>query len=1566
MAINIKFDVTNTPETPTLILATKNGNKLGKLVLKNLIIRDSFNNPAEISFDTYKKSYDKKKEVWDNIENFKLVWCKEWNKWFEIKVDLNESNYLKKSVHCVQLGQAETSQIMIFNTHINTEDDIAREEYKEPTIFWNPENPSASLLHRLMEKAENYSIVHVDATLKSLQRTFEFDSISLYDALQEISEEIGCIFIFNSNSNDDGNIQRTISVYDIEANCYSCDYRGEFEKKCPKCGSTNIKESYGKDTSIFVTSDELADDILFTSDTDNMKNCFKLEAGDDLMTATIRNCNPNGTDYIWYISDSMRKDMSKELSEKLVSYDELQKHYQTEYVANISDSILKKYNDVVNKYKKYDEELSEIPQKIIGYPKLMETYYNTIDLSHLLQSSLMPSVEISDTNAKKQAALLTRSNLSPVSCQDVSKVSLQTANNLILSVAKILIDSRYKVKINTSNLDNQLWTGNFSVTNYSDDEDKATSDTITITLDDNYENFIRQKIEKALKKGDTEDVSISGVFQKSYGDFCNELKKYSLDCLSIFGNSCQACIDILIEQGIADKQTWSGSDPDLYEYLYMDYYRKSKAIESEIKIRQDEVNIITGSYDSDGDIKIYGIQIYIEEIVNEIQNTLEFKEYLGENCWKEFCSFKRESKYSNENYISDGLTNAEIFENALEFIETAKKEIFKSAELQHNISTTLKNLLICKKFEPILEQFEVGNSIRTRIEDKVYRLRLLSYEIDFEDLENISVDFSDVITPSNDTVRAIKSSMKAQSMTTTYSSVKKKADQGAKGNKLLDNWVEKGLDVTNTKIISGADNQTQTWDEHGMLFKKYEPMLDTFSDCQLKIINSTMAITDDNWKTVKTAVGGYYYFDPKTNELKYAYGINAETLVGKLILGEALGIYNSNNSMTFDKDGLKISNGNNHFIVSPSSDILLRLSNSKQDVLSISEDGKLKIVADGIDIDMSNNDYINEISSRVEINKESISTEVKRATKAEYDLDGKITTESKNLSSKIEQTAESINAEVTRVEKKVTDVNNNLSSKIEETIKDAEDFKELVQGTFRDGIITQTESNSIKKYIKELEKDKESIEKQYKSIINSVKPDRGSGNNLSIKFNKDCETEVSSSGAKYDYLTLYYSKNDQIYKVLEKVSGKDIAGKTYVVPSTDIYVYWYSDSSNSDYYGFSIDSMLRTTSSSTVSGTTSSLPDANIIETSSVAMISTSHPYEVRQEKLWHYKVSEVTKQALESYLSSYLTAYNQLIEAINTAILDDSATEEELNEINQKFGQYNTALAKIKAAIESVHTDISSDAAAEAVEYARANLKVTADEIAAEVERATSAEEKLKGSIKVTSDDITAEVSRATKAEEELRGSIKVNADAIKLKVTSKDVGSLIEQKADSIRLKASKISWESTYSSMTESGALTCKNATIKGTIYSENGKDIVRLRNGRLDICYNGVEIGLIGGNGLDGFSDKEGLNFDLEYTGDYMTWAAQSSPNSKYGMKWTYARSNFGNFTGDALNAGCDIDMHYHKIQRAKFSKITAENGYNGWTGEIPIITRIVSNNDGSISWWESSITVSNGIITSAPR
>ena len=77
---------------------------------------------------------------------------------------------------------------------------------------------------------------------------------------------------------------------------------------------------------------------------------------------------------------------------------------------------------------------------------------------------------------------------------------------------------------------------------------------------------------------------------------------------------------------------------------------------------------------------------------------------------------------------------------------------------------------------------------------------------------------------------------------------------------------------------------------------------DVYEDTQLKIVNSTLAITDDNWKTVKTAIGGFYYYDVETGELKYAYGVNAETVVGKLILGENMRLVNAGNTLSFTQD----------------------------------------------------------------------------------------------------------------------------------------------------------------------------------------------------------------------------------------------------------------------------------------------------------------------------------------------------------------------------------------------------------------------------------------------------------------------------------------------------------------------------------------------------------------------------------------------------------------------------------------------------------------------------------------
>lgn len=893
MSIKINFDSAHNPEKPTLVLATRNGTKLGQIAAEDIIFNDALNSASEISFKVHKYVNGEKYELWDNIVNFKLLWIKEYDTWFQITLDISESNETTKSVIGTRLGEAELSQINLYDIQINTEDDIARDDYKI-TVLYNEEDPKSSLLNRILEKAPHYTIKHVDATIKNIQRTFEFDNASIYDAFQEIGEEIGCLFILESGSDTDGNIQRTISVYDLQSYCYECGHRGEFTLKCPECGSENISEGYGEDTTIFVTADELGQDIQLSTDTDSVKNCFKLVAGDDLMTSTIRNSNPNGSDYIWYISDDIKKDMSGELVDKLNQYDEEYEYYERDFVPEIELDHINGFNDLVDKYKIYNEELRKIVLPIKGYSELMNSVYKTIDFSLYLRSVLMPSIDIDDTSATEQCAKLTSAALSPISVEDVSKISLATANSAVLLMAKVIVDSRYQTKVNESNFENQIWTGNFEVTNYSDENDTSISETITITIDDNYESFVKQKIDKALSKEPSYDPSIIALFDMDETDFKNELKKYCLNRLTSFHDSCQACIDILIEQGIADKETWSGSDPNLYDDLYLPYYNKLRWISEEMTLREEELSVI---------VTLNNLFVSIQQ---NIQDKLNLENYLGTKLWFELSAYRREDEYNNSNYISDGLSDTELFDKAQEFIAVAEKEIYKSAELQHSISCGLNNLLTVEKFEPLIQGFRVGNWIRILIDDRIYKLRLISYEIDYGDLISLSVDFSDVMKTADGLSDEQSVISSAKSISTSYSSTKRQASQGLKSKEQLNDWAEKGLSLTTMKIVNNADNQNISWDSHGILGREYLPVTDTYDDRQIKIINRGVYLTDDNWLTSKAGIGSFTFWNPQTQKMESAYGVIADKLVGNLILSENVGVYNEKNNITINQDGLTI------------------------------------------------------------------------------------------------------------------------------------------------------------------------------------------------------------------------------------------------------------------------------------------------------------------------------------------------------------------------------------------------------------------------------------------------------------------------------------------------------------------------------------------------------------------------------------------------------------------------------------------------------------------------------------
>lgn len=850
--------------------------------------------------------------LWDQIKDLKLAWARDWNMFFELKVDVREKDSLVKNVSCTSLGEAELSQIRLYNIEINTEADIERDSYV-PTLLYNNENKDASLLDRITEKAPHYKIKHVDNSIKDIQRTFTFSDKSIYDAFQEISKEIDCLFVIKCSLDENGEIKREIYVYDLKSYCLDCGARGEFLTKCDKCGSTNILTGYGEDTTIFITNENLADDITLTTDLNSTKNCFRLEAGDDLMTSAIASCNPNGSSYIWYIPDDTKDDMSNELVSKLSQYDVLYKYYQEDHEIELDSDLIDTYNSIIDKYSQDYNDLSNMPQTITGYPDLMLKYYDTIDFYLYLNNTMMPRQSATAVTAQSEASKLYDLPENPIAVQDISRLSLSTATSAVLQMAKIIVDSKYQVKVVDSFLDGNIWSGIFNVSNYSDDEDTATTSIIYIQINDDYEYYVKQKIEKVLNKQPENSPIVSDIFKLDSYIFTQEIKKYCLSILNAFRDSCHSCVDVLIEYGISDKDLWSEQSKDLYNELYLPYYEKIGLIEHEISVREEEIAAIVGVRDQYGELISSGVQTVLLDEIAEIQDTLDFETYLGDELWNEFAAYRREDTYKNDNFISDGLNNAELFRSALEFMESARSEIYKSATLQHSISASLNNLLVIKEFSPIVDYFNIGNWLRIRIDGKIYRLRLIEYSIDFDgNISHISVVFSDV-KDLGDSISDIENIQnQAKAIASSYNYVTRQASKGQQSKSRLDNWVKQGLSLTNMKIVNNADEQNITWDSHGILCREYFPITDDYDDRQLKIINRGLYLTDDNWRTSRAGIGNFMFYNPETGNMEEAYGVIADTLVGSLVLSEKVGVYNRNNSIILGENGLTITADNSN------------------------------------------------------------------------------------------------------------------------------------------------------------------------------------------------------------------------------------------------------------------------------------------------------------------------------------------------------------------------------------------------------------------------------------------------------------------------------------------------------------------------------------------------------------------------------------------------------------------------------------------------------------------------------
>lgn len=197
---------------------------------------------------------------------------------------------------------------------------------KFPNVrFYYPTKPELSLLHLIFAKIPGWKIGNVDVTLWRKERKFDEDRIAVYDFLMnDVSDTFKCVVEWDTITN-------TVNFYEEAEDGINDD--------------NTIQTRF--DTDVFISRNNLANEINISYSTDDIKTKLKVSGADDL---DIREINL-GKNYIMNLDYYHDLDwMEQDLFEAYDDYLETVKLYSPQYTDAVQGrvAIYNKWNDLMN------------------------------------------------------------------------------------------------------------------------------------------------------------------------------------------------------------------------------------------------------------------------------------------------------------------------------------------------------------------------------------------------------------------------------------------------------------------------------------------------------------------------------------------------------------------------------------------------------------------------------------------------------------------------------------------------------------------------------------------------------------------------------------------------------------------------------------------------------------------------------------------------------------------------------------------------------------------------------------------------------------------------------------------------------------------------------------------------------------------------------------------------------------------------------------------------------------------------------------------------------------------
>lgn len=318
----------------------------------------------------------------------------------------------------------------------------------------------------------------------------------------------------------------------------------------------------------------------------------------------------------------------------------------------------------------------------------------------------------------------------------------------------------------------------------------------------------------------------------------------------------------------------------------------------------------------------------LQDIVADIHNAVDIRQYFidtttssavvdGEtvsiedidtHLLDELTHYIYEGSYTDEYItVTDDMSYSEKFGQMKILYDRAASRLERISQPSQEFSIDVENFLFAKRFQAFSEQLETGCLINVELDnDDIAALFLSTLTINYDD-RSMHLTFGNRFHKydTRSLFENILGDVKKSSNTLSYIKEILYPIKSGEFNSMKE-ALENSRTLAKNAVLASA-NEEVVLDDTGYTGRKRMPD-GSFDRHQVKITGTNIAFTDDSWDTCKVALGQLLLGDNMS-----AYGINAQAIIGDMIIG--------NNLQIVDKDGNNLFSILDNKIASSVSDI---------------------------------------------------------------------------------------------------------------------------------------------------------------------------------------------------------------------------------------------------------------------------------------------------------------------------------------------------------------------------------------------------------------------------------------------------------------------------------------------------------------------------------------------------------------------------------------------------------------------------------------------------------------------